>query len=107
MKVLVQDDGKVVLAGSSTASGYLVMAVARLDASGNRDTTFDGDGRTTVDICPSHDILVGAAIQPGDGKIVLSGTSGYGAGGDPTRDTSAVASRAAVRWTARLAATAR
>src|SRR5581483_1945492 len=44
--VAVQPDGKVVAAGKrGTASGPTDFAVARYNADGSLDTTFDGDGK--------------------------------------------------------------
>lgn len=47
------------------------IAVARLNDQGNLDTSFDGDGRLTVDLGDNDDAW-DAAIQP-DGKIVIVG----------------------------------
>jgi uncharacterized delta-60 repeat protein len=56
----------------------LVFNVA-LAASGDLDTTFDGDGLVTTNIVPSNpsrnDVLTGIAIQA-NGKIVAAGYSG-------------------------------
>ena len=69
--VALQPDGKVVVAGSAVTGTNSDIAVARLNADGSLDTSFDGDGRRTVDLGGSdraEDVLV----QP-DGKIVLTG----------------------------------
>lgn len=71
--VAVQDDGKIVLAGSSR----LDFAVARLNADGSLDTTFAGKGQTTIVVSAggfNADEARSVVIQP-DGKIVLAGSS--------------------------------
>lgn len=56
------------------AISLLALTVA-LAASGDLDTTFDGDGRATTDIGGGHsDQIMGIAIQP-NGKIVVVGTA--------------------------------
>jgi uncharacterized delta-60 repeat protein len=74
----LQPDGKIVAVGSATGSTNDV-AVARVDASGNLDSTFAGDGTTTFDIGNSSNIGRDVAFQPG-GKIVIA--TGAGAVGD-------------------------
>src|SRR6185503_18183575 len=49
------------------------MAVARYNANGTLDATFDGDGRKTIDIGWDDSEARDIAIQ-GDGKIVVAGT---------------------------------
>ncbi|HVK13745.1 MAG TPA: hypothetical protein VM597_33685, partial [Gemmataceae bacterium] len=71
--VAVQDDGKIVLAGSSR----LDFAAARLNADGSLDTTFAGKGQTTIVFGPggfNADAARAMVIQD-DGKIVLAGYS--------------------------------
>jgi uncharacterized delta-60 repeat protein len=68
--VLVQPDGKLVLAGLANGK----FAVVRLTAAGGLDRTFDGDGIAYVD-SPAHDAAYAAGIQA-DGKIVVAGISG-------------------------------
>ena len=70
--VVLQPDGKIVIAGSviheDTVSDF---TVARLNADGSLDTSFDGDGRQTVGT-PSREVGRAVALQP-DGKIVVAG----------------------------------
>jgi uncharacterized delta-60 repeat protein len=68
--VLVQPDGKIVVAGN--AAGSQAMTVTRLMPNGSPDTTFDGDGTATIDFGPTADLAAGAALQP-NGKIVVAG----------------------------------
>ncbi len=71
----VQSDGKIVVAGYTANSGSCDFALARYNADGSLDTTFDGDGEVTTIIGPGEDIASSVAIQA-DGKIVLAGHSG-------------------------------
>lgn len=73
----LQPDGRIVVAGFTTAGGTDV-AIARLDPDGSPDTTFDGDGRRTLDL-GGDDAAQAALVQP-DGKIVLAGL------GHPSQD---------------------
>ncbi len=72
----IQNDGKVVVVGSTGSS----IAVARLNAGGSFDTTFSGDGKATF-TAPSASDMEGwdVALQP-DGKIVIVGTAVIGGG---------------------------
>jgi uncharacterized delta-60 repeat protein len=84
----IQPDGKIVVAGDvtvTTGGGQVGggtfdhgMAVARYDADGTMDTTFNGVGLRTIDFGVSA-FASGVAIQP-DGKILVAGratTSGF------------------------------
>jgi uncharacterized delta-60 repeat protein len=68
--VVVQPDGKIIVAGN--AGGSQVMTVTRLTSNGTPDTTFDGDGTATIDFGSLADLAAGAALQP-DGRIVVAG----------------------------------
>ena len=67
-EVLVQPDGKIVVAGSDTAKNF---AVWRLNANGSPDASFDGDGMAVVDL-GGEESGRAAALQA-DGKIVIAG----------------------------------
>jgi uncharacterized delta-60 repeat protein len=65
----LQSDGKIIVAGSSGRE----LAVARYNADGSLDTTFDGDGVATTAFgfsAAALDVLV-----QGDGKILASGSA--------------------------------
>jgi uncharacterized delta-60 repeat protein len=69
----LQSDGKIVLIGSKTISTEAYFALARFNADGSLDTTFNGTGRKVTNIPGSqHENARGVVIQP-DGKIVLAG----------------------------------
>jgi uncharacterized delta-60 repeat protein len=70
--VVVQPDGKIILAGNASISAMMV--VTRLMPNGSPDTTFDGDGTATIDFGSTSDIAAGVVLQP-DGKIVVAGYS--------------------------------
>jgi uncharacterized delta-60 repeat protein len=74
--VAVQPDGKIVAAGYSDASGSSDFALARYNANGTLDTTFNSTGKVLTDFrgSGSSDIAFAVAIQP-DRKIVAAGYS--------------------------------
>ena len=76
--VALQPDGKIVAAGYTVSATTAVdFAVARYNADLTLDSSFDGDGRRTIDL-GSDDQVSDVLIQP-DGKIVLTG-AGYSTG---------------------------
>ncbi|MFO0811302.1 MAG: hypothetical protein U0746_21950 [Gemmataceae bacterium] len=69
--VVVQSDGKIVLAGDDG----MLARVVRLNADGSLDTTFDGDGMNQAALSGSTGTFVAAdAAVTSDGKIVVAGT---------------------------------
>jgi uncharacterized delta-60 repeat protein len=70
--VAIQDDGKIVVAGSAWMTNAYDFAVVRYTATGALDTSFDTDGKAITDMGTNHDYIFGIAIQ-GDGKIVAAG----------------------------------
>ena len=79
--VAVQPDGRIVVAGETSNGSNFDFAVARLNADGSLDTSFDGDGRVTTAVGTSHDRARGVALQP-DGRIVVGGMSTTGSAND-------------------------
>lgn len=83
--VAIQGDGKIVVAGRADGPGIndpfagpdnVDFAIARLDATGQLDSTFGGDGRVSYAFDQGGnglDTLSGLLIQS-DGKIVATGT---------------------------------
>lgn len=74
--VAVQPDGKVVAAGwAQTVSGQdntMDVAVARWNADGTLDPSFDGDGELLLNVYGDLDRIDDVGVQP-DGKIILAG----------------------------------
>ena len=70
--VLVQPNGRIVLAGSGGAS--TAFCVARLRSNGLLDTTFGTRGKRKIDFGGEDERAFAAALQP-DGKIVVVGDS--------------------------------
>ncbi|APG03920.1 hypothetical protein BJI69_08380 [Luteibacter rhizovicinus DSM 16549] len=73
--IVIQADGKPVLAGSATNSGY-VFALTRYSTNGALDTTFGAGGKVLTSVGAGAADHVSALAIQGDGKIVAAG---YGA----------------------------
>lgn len=71
--LVLQPDGKIILAGSATVGNVLSFAAVRLLPNGLADPTFGHGGLVTVPI-GSSSIVTAVALQP-DGRIVLGGTA--------------------------------
>ncbi len=67
-----QPDGKIVGAGYSYQGAVVDFAVARYNADGSLDTSFDGDGTVTTLVGASYSEATSLIRQP-DGKIVAAG----------------------------------
>lgn len=75
----VQSSGKIVVAGISGNFPPYDIALARYNSNGSLDTTFSLDGKLTTDIgVNSDDHCHSVAIQPADGKIVVTGNYNTG-----------------------------
>lgn len=72
--MLVFND-KIYLAGSTITNSQEEFAVAVLSLNGLLDTSFDGDGKASIDIGAGPDFGRAIAIQD-DGKLVLTGYTG-------------------------------
>jgi uncharacterized delta-60 repeat protein len=68
--VVLQSDGKIIVAGTSDSD----FAVVRFNADGSLDTSFDTDGKVTTPIGSGTDEAYSVVLQS-DGKIILSGYS--------------------------------
>ena len=72
--VLIQPDGKILLAGSSGANfGSGDFAVARYTTNGSLDASFASGGIVIASVGANGGAVTSAALQP-DGKVVLAGT---------------------------------
>ena len=72
--VVIQPDGKIVAAGSTSTGVDQDFAVVRYNANGSLDTTFGTGGIVKTDFGTSGDSASGIALAP-DGKIVVSGSN--------------------------------
>lgn len=71
----IQSDGRLVAGGYSTQGAGSDFAVARYNANGALDSTFDGDGTAVTNVGASNDVATSVAVMS-DGRIVLAGRSG-------------------------------
>src|SRR5690349_19998107 len=79
--VMVQPDGKIVIAGTvdfnpDLPGSGLDFALARYNASGTLDGSFGKGGKVVFDFFGSFDQANGAVLQP-DGKIIVVGSASY------------------------------
>jgi len=70
--IVIQSDGKIVVAGYASNGSNNDFAVARYNPDGSLDTSFDTDGKLITDISGGEDSGNAVAIQV-DGKIVVAG----------------------------------
>lgn len=78
--LVIQPDGRIVVAGTSFISNNSEMSVARFTSTGGLDTTFDGDGKAVVSFGSTSDVARGVSLQAVDGKIVLAGSTDVAGG---------------------------
>ena len=79
--VIIQPDGKIVLAGQTFNGSLTKIAVVRLNANGSPDPNFDGDGIVVTSIGSGSESVRTVALQT-DGKIVVAGQTFNGANND-------------------------
>ena len=74
--VVLQSDGKIVVAGYSYVNGGSSdeFSLIRLNPDGSLDTSFDGDGKVIIPVGTGNDVGNSVVLQS-DGKIVLTGYS--------------------------------
>jgi uncharacterized delta-60 repeat protein len=73
--IAVQNDGKIIAAGYAyNSSNNIDFVLARFNADGMLDKTFNRTGRQTIDFSGNDDYVQAIAIQS-DGKIVVAGSS--------------------------------
>jgi uncharacterized delta-60 repeat protein len=80
MAVIVQSDGKLVLAGSTVTAGDYNFALVRYNTNGALDSTFGTGGKVTTAL-NGFDVANALALQS-DGKLVAAGVSASGTGSD-------------------------
>jgi uncharacterized delta-60 repeat protein len=71
---IVQADGKILVAGTSNASGGInSFAMARYNTDGSLDSGFDGDGRVLTSFVSGQAVSAQSLTVQEDGKILLGG----------------------------------
>jgi uncharacterized delta-60 repeat protein len=73
--VILQPDGKIVVAGQTDTGISTDFALARYMPDGSLDGTFGSGGRVTTNFTGNSDDLGSAVVLQSDGKIVVGGTS--------------------------------
>jgi uncharacterized delta-60 repeat protein len=76
--VLVQPDGKIVVAGTTKNKNF---GVWRFNPDGSPDNRFDGDGAAAVDFAGGRDEVTSLALQP-NGRILVAGFTRTGVAED-------------------------
>jgi uncharacterized delta-60 repeat protein len=79
--VVLQPDGKIIVAGLANTGSDLDFALSRVNADGTLDTSFNGTGKLTVPVGDGNDGGYSVTLQP-DGKIVVAGIGSSGAFAD-------------------------
>ena len=72
--VLIQPDGKIVVAGSALVGSVEDFAILRYLANGALDPSFGSNGITKTSLAAGRDVANAIAMQP-DGKLIAAGTS--------------------------------
>jgi uncharacterized delta-60 repeat protein len=72
--IAIQEDGKIVAAGSAIVGAIYHFALARYNTDGTLDQSFSDDGKIITEIGQNGDFAYGVAIQSDD-KIVATGLS--------------------------------
>lgn len=72
--MLLQPDGKIVIAGHSQVGTYYDFALVRCNADGSLDGSFGSGGKVIVSMGPRNDFCSSCALYP-DGRIVIGGIS--------------------------------
>ncbi|UBF25627.1 tandem-95 repeat protein [Kovacikia minuta CCNUW1] len=70
--LVIQPDGKILVAGDSTSGSFSNFAVVRYNANGTIDTSFGSSGVVVTDFSNSEDYVTGIVLQA-NGKFVVSG----------------------------------
>ena len=79
--IVVQSNGKIVVAGYGPGPGNYDLALARYNSNGSLDNTFGGgDGITTVDFNNSSDFGIAVALDNQGRGVVVGGSQPLGGG---------------------------
>jgi uncharacterized delta-60 repeat protein len=80
--IVLQSDGKILLAGWSSSGGPKNIAVVRYNSDGTLDASFGTGGKVTTDIGTNSDDWTTAMAVQSDGKILVAGKSDAGGSWD-------------------------
>ena len=80
-KVVVQGDGKIVVAGTSRIGSFYDRSLVRYNTDGSLDTGFGTGGMVITAISPDNDGATDVVLQT-DGKILVAGQSNNGSDTD-------------------------
>lgn len=72
--VAVQNDGKIIIAGSAYYGPYGLATLTRLNPNGSRDLSFGIDGKVMSDIGGQSSEADAVALQP-DGRVLIAGSA--------------------------------
>jgi uncharacterized delta-60 repeat protein len=72
--VVIQGDGKIIVAGASFTGAATDFAAVRYGPEGAVDSTFGGDGVVTADFAGGPDHAYDAVLQP-EGELILAGSA--------------------------------
>jgi uncharacterized delta-60 repeat protein len=72
--LVIQSDGKLVVAGSADNAGQNDFALVRYNIDGSLDATFGSGGEVTTDFASGTDVAFSVTLQA-DGKIVAAGVT--------------------------------
>ena len=75
---VIQNDGKIVVAGYALAGNHTDFALVRYNRDGTLDNSFGSDGKITTAVGSNYDHAYSVVVQ-GDGKIIVAGDSNDGA----------------------------
>ena len=78
MVLLLQADGKIVVAGESDIGGTSKIAVARFNSNGRADTTFGGGDGFTLTSFGNQRQAANAVVVTPDGNIAVAGFTSAG-----------------------------
>lgn len=73
--IALQEDGKIVVAGTKSTATLSTFALARYNVNGRLDATFNGSGKRVFSIFPNRNSGASNLIVQLDGKIVVTGTA--------------------------------
>lgn len=85
--LLVQPDGKVVVAGSSFVTTDIFISLLRVGPTGAFDTTFSGDGVASTGIGAGGSNLIATSVaRNSNGKIIVAGYTNFNTSGIDSND---------------------